>query len=49
MNDQITTLLENYKDGIPIRVEATTVVMLSVGTIVTVLVCALIVKQIKKP
>ena len=48
MNEQLAKFIENYKDGIPVRVDGNTVLMLSVATVVTVTVCALIVKYVKK-
>ena len=47
MNEQLTQLLENYKDGVPVKVERSTIVLLSAATILTVTVCAVIVKYIK--
>lgn len=48
MNEQLNILVENYKDGVPVKVEQSSVIMLSVATIITVTICALIVKYIKK-
>ena len=35
MNDQLTQLLENYKDGVPVKVERTTFVWLAATAILT--------------
>lgn len=48
MNEQLNILAENYKDGIPIKIERSTVVLLSASAILTVTICALIIKFIKK-
>lgn len=48
MNENIIQLLENYKDGVPVKVERTTIVELCVAAIATVIVSAVIVKFIKK-
>ena len=48
MNEQIAILVENYKDGVPVKVERSTVVLLSAATILTVAICALIIKYINK-
>lgn len=48
MNEQLNILVENYKDGVPVKVEQSSVIMLSVATIITVTICALIVKYINR-
>ena len=48
MNEQLTQLAENYKDGIPVKIERTTIVLLSAAAILTVTICALIIKYVKK-
>lgn len=48
MNEQITQLLVNYKDGVPIRVERTTIIELCVAAVLTVAISAAVVKLIKK-
>lgn len=48
MNDQLTQLLENYKDGVPVKVERTTFVWLAATTILVVTLSAMIVKLVKK-
>ena len=48
MNEQLNILFENYKDGIPVKVEQSSVIMLSVAIVITTTICALIVKYIKK-
>lgn len=48
MNEQITQLLERYKDGVPVKIETGTIVGLSAATILTVMVCAVALRYIKK-
>ena len=48
MNDQLTQLLENYKDGVPVKVERTTFVWLAATDILVVTLSAMIVKLVKK-
>ncbi len=48
MNDQLTQLLENYKDGVPVKVERTTFVWLAATAILVVTLSAMIVKLVKK-
>lgn len=48
MNEQITQLLVNYKDGVPIRVERTTIIELCVAAVLTVAVSAAVAKFIRK-
>ena len=48
MQDQIIQLLDNYKDGVPVKVEHTTIIELCAAAIATVIISAVIVKFIKK-
>ena len=48
MNDQLTILLENYKDGIPVKIERSSVVMLSAAALLVVALSAMIVKLVKQ-
>ena len=48
MNEQFIQLLENYKDGVPVKVEKSSIIWLCVAAIVTVVLSAIIVKYIKK-
>lgn len=48
MNDQVIQLLENYKNGIPIRIERSTIIMLAVSELLVIIMGAAIVKIIKK-
>lgn len=48
MNQELTQLLANYKDGIPVKIERSTVVMLSAAALMVVALSALIVKLVKK-
>lgn len=48
MNDSLNILLENYKDGIPVKIERSSVVMLSAAALLVVTLGALIVKLVKK-
>lgn len=48
MNQELNQLLANYKDGIPVKVERSTVVMLSAAAVMVVAIGALIVKLVKK-
>lgn len=47
-NEQFNQLLVNYKDGVPVKIERSTVVMLSAATLMVVALSALIVKLVKK-
>lgn len=47
MNDQIIQLLENYKDGVPVRIERSSLIGLAATAIFVVAVSAGIVKIIK--
>ncbi len=48
MNEQITQLLERYKDGVPVRIEPGTVFSLAAAAILTVVVCAVAIQFVKK-
>ena len=41
-------MLENYKDGVPVKIERSSVVLLSAAAILVVAISALIVKLIRK-
>lgn len=48
MNEQIIQLLENYKDGVPVKIERSSVIFLCLAALFTVAAGALVVKYIKK-
>lgn len=48
MNEQLIQLLENYKDGVPVKINRSSLVMLSAAAILVVAISALIVKLVKK-
>lgn len=48
MNQELNQLLVNYKDGVPVKIERSTVVMLSAAALMVVALSALIVKLVKK-
>ena len=48
MNEQVVQLLENYKDGVPVKIERSSIVLLSVAALLVVGLSALIIKLIKK-
>ena len=48
MNQELTQLLANYKDGVPVKIERSTVVMLSAAALLVVALSAMIVKLVKK-
>lgn len=48
MNEQLTQLLANYKDGIPVKIERSSILLLSAAAILVVAISAMIVKLIKK-
>jgi hypothetical protein len=48
MNTELTELLANYKDGVPVKIERSSIVLLSAAAILVVAICAGIVKIIKK-
>lgn len=48
MNQELNQLLANYKDGVPVKIERSTVVMLSAAALMVVALSALIVKLVKQ-
>lgn len=47
MNDQLTQLLENYKDGVPVKLKRESLVWLSACAILVVAISAGIIKIVK--
>lgn len=47
MNDSLNIILENYKDGIPVKIERSSVMLLSAAAVLVVAISALIVKTVK--
>lgn len=47
MNEQFNQLLENYKDGVPVKIERSTIIWLCAAALLTVALGAGIVKIIK--
>ena len=45
---QLNILLENYKDGVPVKIERSSVVMLSAAALLVVALSAMIVKLVKQ-
>jgi len=48
MNQELTQLLANYKDGIPVKIERSSIILLSAAAILVVAISAMIVKIIKR-
>lgn len=48
MNEQLIQLLQNYKDGVPVKIERSSVLLLSAAALLVVALSAMIVKLIKK-
>lgn len=48
MNEQVIQLLENYKNGVPVKIERTSIVLLSVAALIVVALSAIIIKIVKK-
>lgn len=48
MNDQLVLLLENYKDGVPVKIERSSIVWLSAAALLVVTLSAMIVKLVKQ-
>lgn len=48
MNQELNQLLANYKDGVPVKIERSTVVMLSAAALMVVALSAMIVRLVKK-
>ena len=46
--NELNQLLSNYKDGIPVKIERSSIVLLSAAAILVVAVSAIVVKLIKK-
>lgn len=47
MNEQIAILLENYKDGVPVKIERSSLVLLAAVSLLVITIGAMIVKFIK--
>ena len=47
MNQELAQLLANYKDGIPVKIERSSIVLLSVAAILVVAISAGIIKIVK--
>lgn len=48
MNQELNQLLANYKDGVPVKIERSSVIMLSAAALMVVALSAMIVKLVKK-
>lgn len=48
MNQELTQLLLNYKDGVPVKIERSSILLLSAAAIMVVAISAMIVKLVKK-
>ena len=48
MNQELTQLLANYKDGVPVKIERSSILLLSAAAILVVTISAMIVKLVKK-
>ena len=48
MNQELNQLLANYKDGVPVKIERSSVIMLSAAAVMVVAISAMIVKLVKK-
>lgn len=48
MNDQLAQLLENYKDGVPVKIERQSIALLCAAELLTVVLGAIIVKFVGK-
>ncbi len=48
MNQELTQLLANYKDGVPVKIERSSIILLSAAAILVVAISAMIVKLVKK-
>ena len=48
MNQELTQLLANYKDGVPVKIERSSILLLSAASIMVVAISAMIVKLVKK-
>lgn len=47
MNEQIVQLLENYKDGVPVKIERSSLVLIAAVELLIIVLGALIVKFVK--
>lgn len=48
MNEQIVQLLENYKDGVPVKIERSSLVLIAAVELLIIVLGALIVKFVKE-
>ena len=48
MNTEFAELLANYKDGVPVKIERSSIVLLSAAALLVIGLSALIIKLIKK-
>lgn len=48
MNQELTQLLQNYKDGIPVKIERSSILWLSAAAIMVVAISAMVVRLVKK-
>lgn len=48
MNQQLVELLENYKDGVPVKVERSTIITLAIMEVVVIVLGAALVRIINK-
>lgn len=48
MNQELNQLLANYKDGIPVKIERSSIILLSAAAVMVVAISAMIVKLVKK-
>ena len=48
MNPELAQMLANYKDGVPVKIERSSVMLLSAAALLVVALSALIIKFVKK-
>lgn len=48
MNQELTQLLSNYKDGVPVKIERSSILMLSAAALLVVALSAMIIKLVKQ-
>ena len=48
MNDKLTQLLENYKDGVPVKIERSSLILLAAVSLLVITIGAMIVKLVKQ-
>lgn len=48
MNEQVIQLLENYKNGVPVKIERSSIIALCAAAVLTVAVSAMVVRIINK-